>query len=545
MLVGLVVASGVAVTTGVAAGTPVGTAPDDGSVHIAAVYPNPYTHQDRGEYVALATDGPTSLDGWSLADDSTAVRLPNVTVDGRAVFSPAPALTRNRTEDPVHELPAGLALANTGDRVTLRRGDAVVDSVSYEDAPEGEVGRPTGDGVGWQRLGATDFEVVEAAGGSVEAFVLPDSGDRPTETVASADDRILLAGYTLTSDRLVDELLAARRRGVDVRVLVDDSPVGGMTRREAAALDRLAAADVAVTVQGGRDDRYAFHHAKYAVVDDRAVVTTENWKPAGTGGRASRGWGAIVAEEAVVGALVDTFEADASWRDATAWSAFRKGRRFEPAEQPPADGNYPTRFEPRTVRPERIGVLRAPDNAERRVVELLDGAEESIRVQQVAIGNRNQPFLRATLRAARRGVEVRILLSGAWYVEEDNRELVAWLEDVAAQEDLPLSARVADPNGRFEKIHAKGVVVDDERVLLGSLNWNNNSARANREVVLLLEGEAVGEYFTAVFDADWQGGRWRLPAGLVVAVAVCWLAVALLARRIRFETGASGLDGRW
>mgnify|MGYP006291080677 FL=1 len=153
----------------------------------------------------------------------------------------------------------------------------------------------------------------------------------------------------------------------------------------------------------------------------------------------------------------------------------------------------------------------------------------------MAIGSRRQPFLRATLRAARRGVRVRILLSSAWYVAEDNRRLVQWLNDRAAREDLPLTARMATPRGRFEKIHAKGVVIDEQQVLVGSLNWNNHSARENREVMLLLEGPAVAGYYAAVFDADWRGGVWALPIGLGCSVVVGLLVALMVGRRIKFE----------
>ena len=509
--------------------------PDNRSVTITAVYPNPVAHGDAGEFVVVRSDRAASLANWSLADDEQRVDLPNVTVGGRLVLSTAPNRTRNLTTGPVGRLPDGLALANSGERLELARNGTVVDSLSYTDAPEGEVGRPNGKNIAWRAAGATTFPVVAGTDVSGRAFVLPDGGGVPRETLGAADDRILLAGYTLTAERVVELLSKAARRGVDVRVLVDDSPVGGLTRREAAALDRLADSNVTVTVVGGDWARYEFHHAKYAVVDDRALVTTENWKPSGTGGHGSRGWGVVVSDRTIVRELVETFRADAGWRDATAWSRFREGNSFEPAQSPPANETYPSRFEPRKFRAERVELLRAPDNAERRVVALVDNATESVRVEQVSIGSRRQPFLQASLRAARRGVDVRILLSGAWYVEEDNRELVRWLNERAAREDLPLEARLANPRGRFEKIHAKGVVVDGDQVLVGSLNWNNHSARENREVALLVEGEQVGDYYTRVFRSDWRGGQWKLTVGLALVVALGGLLAGLLGRRIEFE----------
>jgi phosphatidylserine/phosphatidylglycerophosphate/cardiolipin synthase-like enzyme len=79
------------------------------------------------------------------------------------------------------------------------------------------------------------------------------------------------------------------------------------------------------------------------------------------------------------------------------------------------------------------------------------------------------------------------------------------------------------------------VVVDGDRALVGSLNWNNHSARENREVALLLSGEELGSYYADVFRADWRGGRWTLSAGLAaVLVLSVGSAVGIGRRRIAF-----------
>jgi phosphatidylserine/phosphatidylglycerophosphate/cardiolipin synthase-like enzyme len=218
--------------------------------------------------------------------------------------------------------------------------------------------------------------------------------------------------------------------------------------------------------------------------------------------------------------------------DAVPWEQARA--TLSTTEDTPANRTYPRRFAPRRLSVEGARLLVAPENAERAVVDLLGNATESVRVQQVSVGGRRQPFLRATLDAARRGARVRVLLSGAWYVREENRNLTRWLNERARTEGLDLEARVADPRGRYGKIHAKGVVVDGDRAVVGSLNWNNYSARRNREVALVLEGEAPARYFGRVFRADWRGGRWTLPAGVAGACLVAGLVAAWRARRIEF-----------
>ncbi|MFB6139502.1 MAG: phospholipase D-like domain-containing protein [Halosimplex sp.] len=501
---------------------------------IAAVYPNPVADGDRGEFVVLGVPNGTALGAYRLADGDGSVALPNATAGSeRVAVATEPALVRNLTDVRVVAANGSIALANGGERLRLRRGGETVARARYRDAPEGEIGRFDDRGaIDWRPLGRTDRPVVTAAGGEVRAFALPDSPGIPIDVLRDADRRIMLAGYTFTSERAARALERASDRGVDVRVLLEGRPVDGIARREARVLDSLVEAGVTVELVGGPHGRYAFHHAKYAVADDRAVVLTENWKPAGTGGHSSRGWGAVVSQPDIVRGLAETFRADADWRGARPWSRVRRGRSFDRGGV--SNGSYPSHLSPETVPVNRTRLLVTPDNAGAAVVDALDGATESVDVIQMNVDGPDQRFLRATVRAARRGVEVRVLLSSAWYVAEENGRLVEHLRGVAEREGLPLSAKLAEPGGDYEKIHAKGAVIDGDQVLLGSLNWNGESVRQNREVVLSLEGEAVGSYYESAFDADWGASGPSLPVRVAVGIAGCLLLAGLVARRIDF-----------
>lgn len=502
---------------------------------IVAAHPNPVAHEDATEFVVLSVPDGVSLDAYVLTDGDRSVPLPAVESSGRVAITTAPRRVANLTDHRVVETNASLSLANGGETLRLLRNGTVVSRVTYRDAPEGEVAG-WGDaerGVTWRPLGRTDHAVVHGRNATVTTFALPDAPGVVSRVLENADERILLAGYTFTSRRLADELIAAHRRGVRVRLLLEGDPVGSVSRRQARVLDRLVAAGIEVRLLTGPRTRYAYHHAKYAVVDDRALVLTENFKPAGTGGHSSRGWGVVVEESSVVTGLAETYRADASWVAAKPWSVARRGRTFETAGR--ANGTYPSQFAPRTIEGVETDLLVTPDNAERRLVALLDGANESIRVVQMSIDDRRGPLVRATLRAARRGVEVKVLLSGAWYTREHNQEVVTWLNEKASEQDLPLEARLADSQGHYEKIHAKGVVVDGRHVVLGSLNWNAEALQENREVVVVLSSQEVASYYGGVFASDWGDRTTGLPVGLIAAVGGVVLLAALVARRFDFE----------
>ncbi|AEH37485.1 phospholipase D-like domain-containing protein [Halopiger xanaduensis] len=522
------------------------------SPRIVGLYPNPTTHRNVGEYVVLEFPTETRVDNWTLTDGHTTASLPNETVTGRVAASVDPNVTEALTDESVLGLEGSIRLAADGDRLELRNGTRSVDAVRYERAPAAErwyrsASADTSDdepseGRWWPRdatcLGPSSTEVDDAT-----VFVLPDAPDVPRETLREADERLLLAGYTVTSDAVADELVAAAERGVDVSVLFESGPVGGTPAATEPVLERLEAAGVDVRVIGGEGARYRYHHPKYAVVDDSVLVTSENWKPSGIGGESSRGWGVRLEDPALAADLATVFRADFDGWDTQTGAAFRENATFVTDEgedeDRPSDGAtaFPTNHDPATVPVESAELLVAPDNAEPRVADLIENADDEILVKQASIDG-EFALLEAVLDAARRGVEVDILLDSTWYHEDENAAVADRLERVAEEEGLPLEVRLADGTGRFEKIHAKGIVIDREVAVVGSANWNENSFRNNREVLLALHGDAAAEYYATVFGGDWEGDSRSLPIGTAVGVVLVLAVAAIVGRRyVRFGDG--------
>lgn len=504
------------------------------SATITGVAPNPATHGDSGEFVTVHFDEPTDTTGWTLTDGHSTAALPNRTLSGTVAFSTDPEAASDRTGHPVVGLSGSLSLSNAGERVALRADGQPVDSLAYPSAPTAE----RWDGQSWTPLGATDFAPFSASNVSVSAFALPDDAGPPLDVVESADTRLYLAGYTFTSARVTRALVEAARRGVDVRVLVEGGVAGGAPSPEAERLDALRSSGVDVRVLDGERARYSFHHAKYAVADDRAVVLSENWKPSGTGGHGNRGWGLVVENQSVADHLTAVFGADVDWADAKPWRRVREN--FTVVGGADANDTYPTRFPPVDVRADEVSVLVAPDHARRGVRDLVASADETLLVEQPRLDPEGA-FTNWTVDAARRGVEVRVLLSGKWYNRDGNRNTTRRLNRIAAEEGLALDAKLVSPRSRFEKVHVKGAVVDGETAVVGSLNWNDHAATENREVVVVVDDEAVGDYYRRLFRADWRGGAWRLPVGLGVAVAAAGLFAGACARRVQFEGDAERL----
>lgn len=95
--------------------------------------------------------------------------------------------------------------------------------------------------------------------GSAERLIL--------KVINSAQKSIRLGAYSFTSPVIVRALVDAKRRGVDVRVVVDDK--GTQSKAGTAALNLLAGAGIPAR----RNGEYAIHHDKYIVSDGLHVQT--------------------------------------------------------------------------------------------------------------------------------------------------------------------------------------------------------------------------------------------------------------------------------
>ncbi|MFB6267249.1 MAG: phospholipase D-like domain-containing protein [Halodesulfurarchaeum sp.] len=507
-----------------------------GNVTIQAVYPNPAAAGDAGEFVLLHVEGNQSLEGFALDDGEDSVPLPAVNVSGPVIVTagpPIPGLQRGRT---VLQLSSFLGLSNGGEQVNLTKGNRTVDSLRYTDAPEAE----RFDGTRWEPPGRSTFEPVTVTDVNTTIFALPDA-DAPVERLLrSADRRLLLAGYTFVGQEYIDPLVQKHRRGVDVQVLLDGGPVGGITTPEVRSLDELTGAGVQVRLLGGPRARYNFHHAKYLVSDDVALISSENWKPGGMGGHGSRGWAVVIRNETVADHLAQVFHHDATWIDGLEWKEVRPSN---PQNETPDNATFPARFTPVTTDTDRATVILAPDNAASALEDLLSSAERSIRIEQVSV-SRDGVLLPAALQAARRGVSVKLLLSAAWYVERDNRRLAERIRKTARREGLPVRVRLIEPRSRFEHVHVKGVIVDDTTVVVGSINWNRNALFENREVAVILSDPKAARFYTRLFRADWRGAAWRIPWALVGALTGAIGLTVLFGRRtLEFDAGTPSTVG--
>lgn len=106
---------------------------------------------------------------------------------------------------------------------------------------------------------ASQIEVAFSPDAHAEALIL--------KVIGSATQSIRLAGYSFTSPAVVRALMEAKRRGVDVAVLVDDR--GNRSKSSLAAMNLVVDAGIPLRVI----TVYAIHHDKYIVADRHTTQT--------------------------------------------------------------------------------------------------------------------------------------------------------------------------------------------------------------------------------------------------------------------------------
>lgn len=85
------------------------------------------------------------------------------------------------------------------------------------------------------------------------------------KTIESAQQEIRLMGYSFTSPEVVSALVRAKRRGVDVRIVIDEK--SNRSKASQAAMNVVVNAGIPLRTNG----RYAIMHDKVIIVDNHTV----------------------------------------------------------------------------------------------------------------------------------------------------------------------------------------------------------------------------------------------------------------------------------
>ncbi len=354
---------------------------------------------------------------------------------------------------------------------------------------------------------SADFEVVttipvetsvSAAGTRAAAEVWP-------EMIRGARRSLDIAEFYLSGaagealEPAIEAVLAAGRRGVQVRVLSDASMAG--TYPETLARLR-GQPGIETRLFDWRTMTGGVLHAKFFVVDDgTAFVGSQNfdWRALSH----IHETGLVIRDRRLAGALRLLFEAD--WQ----FSGGDKAAYGRLAKRPPArfarDAFLvasPAAFNPPGVEDALGTLIGILERAQRRVAVQLLSYSVSGRKGEGGFVLIDQ----ALRRAAGRGVRVSLLVSD-WNLRDPQ---VAGLKGLARVPGIEVRFAVIPPARRgfipyARVVHSKVMRVDDDLCWLGTSNWGHDYFFRSRNVEVVVRSPDIARVLDELFLSLWNG----------------------------------------
>ncbi len=328
--------------------------------------------------------------------------------------------------------------------------------------------------------------------------------DRIPASLVAAIDRtektLLLALYDLRLPEVAGALLRAKARGVDVRLIYDESHTGldALGSSPSPEYQRLVDGGVPVRIlQGG--GFFGIMHNKFAVFDGELLATGSfNWTPAAD---AMNFENAIFRSDA---ALAAGFMRYWSWmwglaREPSSASAQAAAAGAGPGP-PPADPLKPIAFAggqyPRYAFSPRGGIEDLFVDAFGRAKRTIDVAIFSLYSQRAAD---------ALIAAQARGVVVRVAAD----VSQSRRS-----QAVLALADAGVALRLSSGRGGKGVLHHKYALIDGALLMTGSYNFSQNAELHNFENVLFTAAPGEVAAFGGEFAAVWVQAHAPAPGEL-------------------------------
>jgi len=309
--------------------------------------------------------------------------------------------------------------------------------------------------------------------GPVKLFTMPNDGAAAIkQLIDGATTTLRIKMFEFDSPALIEAALDARRRSVDVAVLLNPVRSSG-TRPNDMTFERMRDAGVAV---GWTSPRFKITHEKSMIVDGtQLLISTFNYSDKYL--TKTRDYGVLIKDPALIAEVADCFEAD------------RKGEPFEHRSASPlAWGNQ---------------------TARRVVADFIDATEKELFIQHPKF--HDAVILDHVLAARARGVTVHLLCGGDHGIEEYN------LLETFSHQRILARAGVRLRKQRHVKLHAKVLIGDRRRAMVGSMNIDRDAYDVRRELGIVLENKDLVSTLLKIFAADWDEARkWEAPDPLLL-----------------------------
>jgi cardiolipin synthase len=258
---------------------------------------------------------------------------------------------------------------------------------------------------------------------------------------------------------LLKAVIAAKKRGVDVRVMLNPARRSGESDNDLTR-KKLQAAGVKVI---DSNPNFDVTHEKSMVVDDAfAFVQSLNWATKNVTG--TRDYAVVTSRPEEVAEVIACFEAD--------WA--RK----------------PFVVNQKTV------LIWCNGNGRDRIAEFIDKAKHSLFVQNERY--QDPVIIERLVRAKMRGVKIHLMARPPHKLKKE--KLIEGVGGLRVMDDVGIKIRKL----RHLKLHGKMLLADDSRAIIGSINLAPGSFDSRRELAIEVHSAEVVRKLRKIARHDWK-----------------------------------------
>ena len=291
-------------------------------------------------------------------------------------------------------------------------------------------------------------------------IVLPDDSAAPiVAAIGGASRTLRIKMFVFSDPTLLGAVLAARKRGVNVRVMLNPARRSGeQDNEETRAVLERAGVDV-------KDANPAFDltHEKSMVIDDHtAFVGSLNWTTRNL--TETRDYAVFTKAGHEVAEIVECFETD--WHR-TAFDAH--GRRQ---------------------------LVWCPGPGRDRICRFIDEARHTLFIQNERY--QDMVVIERLVRAAGRGVKVHVMARPSHTLKRD--KLVEGVGGLRIMDDVGIKIHKL----RQLKLHGKMILADRVAAIVGSINLAPGSLDGRRELAIEVRDDEVVDRLHKVAQHDWK-----------------------------------------
>jgi cardiolipin synthase A/B len=294
-------------------------------------------------------------------------------------------------------------------------------------------------------------------------IVLPEDGIIPVaEAIESAKGSLDVKMFLFTEPALVNAVIAAHRRGVRARIMLNPARRTGESDN-ADTIKLLIAAGLEV-----RDTppQFPVSHEKSLVVDRRlAIIGSMNW--AVKNFTKTRDYAVATTVKEEVEEVIDCFNAD--------W------------DRSQFDGG------------ERARLVWCPGNGRLRIAHLINKAKHYLYLQNERY--QDMTIIEHLVRAKRRGVHVRVISLAPHSLR--GKKLFEGVNGLRFMDDVGI--KIHKLKGLH--LHAKMVLADGKQGIVGSMNIAPGSFDERRELGIEVTDERIVKTLKRTFDRDWENSH--------------------------------------